>query len=71
MHKLGSLNEERVRSVLHSFVETLGWELIDAFECGLLHNKMKEYLATSLDGWIVMRYNEEGIERTFAQRLRR
>ena len=61
MHKIGSLNEERVRSVLHSIVEKLGWELIDAFECGLLRNKMKEYLATSLDGWIVMQYNEEGI----------
>ena len=23
---------------------------------------MKEYLATSLDGWIVMRYNKEGME---------
>ena len=33
-----------------------------AFDCGLLHNKMKEYLETSLDGLIVMRYNEEGIE---------
>ncbi len=55
------MNEERVHSVLHSIVEKLGLELIDAFECGLLHNKMKEYLATSLDGWTVMQYNEEGI----------
>ena len=47
---------------MHSIVDKLGWELIDAFTCGLLRNKMKEYLATSLDGWIVMSYNEDGLE---------
>lgn len=52
--KLGSLNEEQVHSVLHSIVEKLGWELVDVYQCGLLPSKMKEYLATSLDGWIVM-----------------
>jgi hypothetical protein len=27
------------------------------FECGLLRNKLKEYLATSLDGWLVIKYD--------------
>ncbi len=62
-HKLGSLNEERVRSTIRSIVEKLGWQLVDLFECSLLRNKMKEFLATSLDGWLIIRYksseNEE------------
>ena len=61
-HRLGSLNEDKVRSVLPSIVKKLGWELLDSFECGLLRNKMREYLATSLDGWIVMRYNEDSTD---------
>ncbi len=39
-------------------VSKLGWQLVDAFECGLLCNKMREYLATSLDGWLVIKNNE-------------
>jgi hypothetical protein len=35
-HKLGSLNEEKVRSTIKAIVEKLGWELVDMFECGLL-----------------------------------
>lgn len=49
-HKLGSLNEERVCHVLYSIAEKLGWELIGAFGCGLICNKTREYLATSLNG---------------------
>jgi hypothetical protein len=30
---------------------------VDIFECGLLRNKLKEYLATSLDGWLVIKYD--------------
>ena len=64
-HRLGSLNEDKVRSSLPSIVKKLGWELLDSFECGLLRNKMREYLATSLDGWIVMRYaDDSGDERS-------
>ena len=55
-HKLGSLNKDRVRTTIKSIVEKLGWHLLDMFECGLLRNKMKEFLATSLDGWLVIRY---------------
>ena len=55
-HKLRSLNEDRVCSMLDAIVSNMGWQLVDAFECGLLHNKIREYLATSLDGWIVMKY---------------
>ena len=29
--------------------------LIDSFECGLLWNKLNEYLSTSLDGWLQLR----------------
>ena len=54
-HILGSLNKERIFSVLDAIVEKLGWQLVHVFECG---NKMREYLATSLDGWIVMKYND-------------
>ena len=54
-----AVNEDKVRSVLHSIVKNLGWELLDSFECGLPRNKMREYLATSLDGWIVMRYHSD------------
>jgi hypothetical protein len=61
-HKLGSLNKDIVCSVSNSNVSKFGWELLDAFECGLLHNKMIEYLATSLDGWIVMKYHEQSGE---------
>jgi len=50
-HRFGSLNEERVRTAIASIVSHLGWQLVDIFECGLLRNKLKEYLATSLDGW--------------------
>ena len=56
-HRFGSLNEERVRSAISSIVSHLGWQLVDMFECGLLRNKLKEYLATSLDGWLVIRYD--------------
>ena len=27
------------------------------FECGLLRNKMREYMATSLDCWLVIKYD--------------
>ena len=27
------------------------------FECGLLCNKMREYMAASLDGWLVIKYD--------------
>jgi hypothetical protein len=58
-HRLGSLNEDKVRSSLPSIVKKLGWELLDSFECGLLRNKMREYLAISFDGWIVMQYADD------------
>jgi G:T-mismatch repair DNA endonuclease (very short patch repair protein) len=61
-HKLGSLNEERVRSSIKAIVEKLGWQLVDLFECSLLRNKLKEYLATSLDGWLVIRYESSNNE---------
>ena len=54
-HKLRSLNKKVIWSVLHSFADGLGYELIDSFECSLLWNKWNEYLVTSLDGWIVLR----------------
>jgi hypothetical protein len=56
-HKFGSLNEDRVRTAIQAIVSHLGWELVDLFECGLLRNKWKEYLATSLDGWLVIKYH--------------
>jgi hypothetical protein len=56
-HRFGSLNEERVRSAIQAIVSKLGWVLVDMFECGLLRNKWKEYLATSLDGWLIIKYD--------------
>lgn len=35
---------------------------MDMFECGLLRNKMREFLATSLDGWLVIRYESSDNE---------
>ena len=51
--------EVRVCSVLDAIVSKLEWKLVDSFECGLLCNKMREYLATSFNGWMVMKYNEQ------------
>jgi hypothetical protein len=56
-HRFGSLNDEKVRTAIASIVSHLGWQLVDIFECGLLRNKLKEYLAASLDGWLVMKYD--------------
>ena len=56
-HRLGSLNEERVCSSIKAIVSKLGWSVVDMFECGLLRNKMREYMATSLDGWLVIKYD--------------
>jgi len=53
-HKLGPLNQKMVQSVLSYIADGLGFELIDSFECGLLQNKLTEYLETSLDGWLVL-----------------
>ena len=33
------------------------------FECGLLCNKLKEYMATSLDGWLIIRYESSDDEK--------
>ena len=43
---------------MDAIIAKLGWQFVDAFECGLLWNKRREYLATSLDAWLVMKYNE-------------
>ena len=45
--------------VLGSVMSKLGWKLVDPFECGLLRNKMNEFLATSLDGWLIINYIEK------------
>jgi len=58
-HKLGSLNEDKVCLVLGSVMSKLGWKLVDSFECGLLRNKMNEFLARSLDGWLIISYVEK------------
>jgi len=58
-HKLGNLNEDKVRTVLGSVMSKLGWKLVDSFECGLIRNKMNEFLATSLDGWLIIQYVEK------------
>ncbi len=42
---------------IKAIVSNLGWSMVDLFECGLLHNKMREYMATSLDGWLVIKYD--------------
>jgi hypothetical protein len=53
---LGSLNKEKVWSVIHSIITGVGWEWIDAFESGVLHNNA--WKATSLDGRILMKRTE-------------
>ena len=59
-HKLGSLKEEKVQGVISAIMSKLRWDLVDIFECGLLRNNVNEYLATSLDGWLVIRCIKDG-----------
>ena len=54
VHKLGSLNEDNVRSVMQKEFNGVGYNLDAMWECGLLCNKTNTYLATSLDGWLRM-----------------
>jgi hypothetical protein len=41
----------------------LGWTVVDMFECGLLQNKLKEYMATSFDRWLIIRYESSDDEK--------
>lgn len=54
-HKIGILNEAKVRGALASICKNLGYDLIDAFECGLISQITLKYFATSLDGWLVLK----------------
>jgi hypothetical protein len=47
--------------VLHSVTDGLGFEWIDLFECGLLRNKLNEYLETYVYGWLVLRPEGEAV----------
>ena len=67
-HKLGNLNERNVRNVLHAILLQYNYKLIHLWECGLLIQNEKPWLATSLDGWIVCRpsnNSEEGDQSNF------
>lgn len=54
-HKLGSKNEAKVRGVLSGIADKLGYELHDSWESGLLFNKQRKFLATSVDGWLQLK----------------
>ena len=58
-HKLGSLNEANVRQVLSSVAQELGHDLVDCWEAGLLRCDMDRFLATSLDGFLTLRENDD------------
>ena len=51
-----------MQSAIKAIVEKLGLQLVDLFECSLLQNKLKEYLATSWDGWLVICYESSDNE---------
>jgi hypothetical protein len=44
--------------VIDNIVAKLGSEVVDWFECGLLQNKLKDCISTSLDGWLVIKWND-------------
>jgi hypothetical protein len=52
-HKIGSLNEGRVRNSIGTLLTSFDCELIKIWECGLISQVENLWLATSLDGWLV------------------
>lgn len=47
-NRIGSFDEEKWKSVIHSTIASLEWEIIDAFESSLLYNTRWKYWATSI-----------------------
>ncbi|EJK53517.1 hypothetical protein THAOC_27035, partial [Thalassiosira oceanica] len=58
-HKLGSLNEANVRQVMSAVCQELGHDLVDCWDAGLLRCDQDQFLATSLDGFLTMRANDD------------
>ena len=58
-HRLGLLNEANVRGVLSSVAQELGQDMVDCWDAGLLRSKTDKFLATSMDGFITLRENDE------------
>ena len=56
-HKLRSLNEDNVRSVIDNLIEDEydGYKYIDSWETGFFLNKGYKWFGASLDGWLKMR----------------
>jgi len=52
-HKLGILNEDKVRSAMSGILKQFGLKLSEMWDCGLISRKDLMFLVTSLDGWIV------------------
>jgi hypothetical protein len=52
-HKVGSLNEPRVRNSIGTLLGNFNCEIVDIWECGLISQVENLWLATSLDGWLV------------------
>jgi hypothetical protein len=57
-HKIGSLNEAKVRAALQEIMKGYDVTLRDCWECGLLSQNSQKFLATSLDGWLVYSEND-------------
>jgi hypothetical protein len=58
-HKIGSLNEAKVRAALQEIMKGYDVTLRDCWECGLLSQDSQKFLATSLDGWLVYSENDD------------
>ncbi|EJK70897.1 hypothetical protein THAOC_07709, partial [Thalassiosira oceanica] len=58
-HKLGSLNEANVRQVMSAVRQELGHDLVDCWDAGLLRCDQDQFLATSLDGFLTLRANDD------------
>lgn len=52
-HKVGSLNEPRVRNSIGSLLGNFDCGIVDIWECGLISQVENLWLATSWDGWLV------------------
>jgi hypothetical protein len=52
-HKVGTLNEARVRNSIGTLLENFECAIVDIWECGLISQVERLWLATSLDGWLV------------------
>ena len=63
-HKIGSLNEKNVRSVMAGIVHQLGYALVEMYEVGMVLKSEAEWAGTNVDGLIHMCKRPSTVEST-------